>query len=222
MHNQCISSEAMADFLEDRLAQPAHDQIEAHLAECERCLEEMLTIRQVMHQRATEMVPAVPHAVTQRALARVDRAQGGSVLDALMGWIRALSLECTRKLRGAGLFSSPALAPVRGSKVSLSDEVVLFTESFPGLDTEIEIEKINDRQANVKVTISRSSAKTLPVRITLLRSDREVTSYLADQAGVFFEAVPFGRYSLVYTHDGANIGQFDFSIKAPDGGGHHA
>jgi hypothetical protein len=219
MQHQCIDSETLADYLEGRLANQALEQVEFHLSECDRCLEDMLMARRALFERPADCMQAVPSAVTQRAVDLVVQTTKGSWWDALMGRWKAFSLEWTRMLHKIGFTPPGALAPVRGRKTQLSDDRVLLTQAFSALDAEIEIEKIDAAKANLNVSVSGPAADRAPVRITLVRKEREVASYLVDPGTASFESVPSGRYTLAFTQNGKNIGQYDFSILTDDDGG---
>jgi hypothetical protein len=222
MQQQCLTSETIADYLEGRLSDRQRDRVEDHLARCDACLDVMLTAREVFHRRSADCMQVVPQAVTRRAIGGMERCAGGTWRDALMGRFKALSLEFTRLLHSMGYTGRDALAPVRGNKVNLSEDLVLLAHSFTGLDTEIEIEKIDTRSANVTVNIFGTDTRIDPVRVSLVRDQREVASYLVRRRAAFFDAVPFGRYALVYTRNGANLGKYDFSIKETPYGGKDA
>lgn len=216
--HKCIDSETLADYLEGRLQDQARDRVDLHLSECNRCLEDLLLTRRVFHQRSGECLQAVPPEVTNRPIVQLDQIQKGNWYDLMMGRFKVFSLKWSRLLHHIGFPLTDALAPVRGKRVNLSDDVVLLSHSFTGMDAEIEIEKIDSRSANLKVSISTAYVSNTPVRVSLLCNEREVASYLINPSGVYFESVPFGRYSLVYTRKGANVGQYDFTIKAPENG----
>ena len=213
MQKQCLNSEIIADYLEGRLGSQGRESVEVHLAQCRSCLEDVIVARQVFHQRSADCMKAVPPAVTQRAVAGLDGTNGGTLWDLLSARLKAFFLEGSRLLHGIGYPFPDALAPVRGSKVKVSDDLVLLAQSFAGLDTEIEIEKIDSCQANVKVTIFGTDAEPFPVRVSLVKNEREVASYLVGRQAAFFDALPFGHYALVYTRNGANLGKYDFTIK---------
>ena len=219
MQKQCLNSETIADYLEGRLGPHDRESVEVHLAQCRSCLEDVLVARQVFRQRSADCMKAVPPAVTQRAIAGLDGTNSGTLWDALSARFKAIFLESSRLLHGIGYPFPDALAPVRGSKVKVSDDLVLLAQSFSGLDTEIEIEKTDSCQANVKVTIFGTDAGQLPVRVSLVKNEREVASYLVGRQAAFFDAVPFGQYALVYTRNGANLGKYDFTIKETGHGG---
>ena len=177
--------------MEGRLETRDRESVEAHLSACRYCLDDVLTARKVFHQRSADCIKAVPPAVTQRAIAELGRTGAGTRWDALMGRLKALSLEGTRLLHRIGYPFPDALAPVRGNKVKVSDDLVLLRQSFAGLDTEIEIEKIESCRAHVKVSISETDVKALPIRVSLVKNDREIASYLVGPAGCFFRCRSF-------------------------------
>ena len=215
---RCLASETLADFMEGRLDGQAHSRAEYHLSTCNRCLEALLTTRKVYCQRSSGGWIAVPPEVTQRTLSMLDHLQDGGWWDLLMGRIKALSLEWSRMLHRMGYPMQGALTPVRGKRVTLSEDAVLLSHAFKGLAAEVEIDRIDSQLANIQVSISCSDEEIVPLRVSLVRSEREVASYLIGQSATLFESVPFGRYSLVYTHNGACIGEYDFTIKWADDG----
>lgn len=213
MQHDCLANEIIADYLEGRLDARRRETVETHLSQCAACLDDVLTARRVFRRRSAECMRAVPPAVTQRAIDELQHYAEGSWWDSLMGRVKALSLQGTRWLHRIGYPFHDALAPVRGNTVKVSDGLVLLAQSFSGLDTEIEIEKLDARQASVKVSVFGTDTKDQPVRVSLVENEREIASYLVGRQAAFFDAVPFGHYTLIYTRNGANLGKYDFAIK---------
>ncbi len=213
MKQHCIKEERIVDYLKGRLSQHECQILESHLSNCNRCLEAVRTADLIFRQGSGYNAEQVPSAVMHQAIENIGQLKEGNWWDRLMGRLKALSLEWTRLLSRVGFDSPMALAPVRGNKVKIADDLIILDKSFANLDTEIEIEKINQEQANVQVSIFDACANEPPVRVTLVRNKREVASYLASKHAAFFESVPFGRYQLVFTRKGAPIGQYDFRIK---------
>jgi hypothetical protein len=212
--HRCINSETLADYLEGRLRGPERERVEQHLSECVRCIEELMLVRQVVNQQFNDRLHAVPPAVTQRAITQINRNLRDSWWGRLIGRINTLPLEWSRLMHRFGYPLYGGLAPVRGRQVAIGEDVVLLSHSFPGIDAEVEIEKIDMQRANIRVVVFFTEADTIPLRVSLVHHKREVASYLIDKSAAFFESVPFGPYTLVYTQKGANIGQCTFTIKS--------
>jgi len=52
-----------------------------------------------------------------------------------------------------------------------------------------------------------------PIRVTLLKDNREVSSYLTNGTNAVFEDMPFDHYQLLFTRNGVKIGEYLFEIK---------
>jgi hypothetical protein len=52
-----------------------------------------------------------------------------------------------------------------------------------------------------------------PIRVTLLKNKREVSSYLTNGSNAVFEDMPFDHYLLLFTRNGAKVGEYLFEIK---------
>lgn len=111
-----------------------------------------------------------------------------------------------------------ALAPIRGNKTLVADDLVLLRKTFPDLETEISIEKVDRLLANVSVTIRKANPEKAPIRVSLMADDREVASYLVDKGEAHFESVTFGHYALAFTTNGTLIGRYLFQIKETGNG----
>lgn len=216
---ECLDNETVADYLEGRLQGQTRDRIETHFSKCSQCLETLVVTHQVYRVGSNEYVKAVPPAVTQRPVSEIDRIETGGWLDLLMSRFKAWTLGWSRLLNRFSFPLTRALVSVRCNKIRPADDIIMCSKSFAGLDAEIELERLDSRQANVKVSVSGAMVENFQVRISLLRNEREIASYLVDRESVYFESIPFGRYTLAFTQNGTNIGQFDFNIRMADDGG---
>ena len=57
------------------------------------------------------------------------------------------------------------------------------------------------------------------IRVTLKKGEREICSYLANEAYVLFEDIPFGHYNLTFGRDGVMLGRYYFEVKEAGHGG---
>lgn len=206
----------MADYLEGRLSEKEKEHLEEHLSRCELCLDELTVHRELMKQGdQPELVP-VTERITEKAVALLTRSDP-SHADALK-----TKLKRAVNHFGAGLseifgplsFSKWAFAPIRGSKTVVSDDLIRLKKIFSEFETEIEIEKISENRAYIRIRISEGSPQTDNIRVTLKRGNREIASQLLTQKDyVLFEDIPFGQYSLNFHRDGTKLGNYPFLIK---------
>jgi hypothetical protein len=218
MKTMCLSDEHMTDYLEGRLAPMQRRQVERHLSLCEDCLEYVHMTSQINKAFSISTAAIAPTELTRRVVGNLDRLDRGSLLDRLARRARALFLQWQRVFEQNGTLGFTNLAPIRGNKTLVADDLVLLRQTFPDLKTEISVEKIDRRLANVSVAILKANPEKTPIRVSLLSDDREVASYLMDADGASFESVAFGHYSLVFTHNGTSIGRYSFNIRGAGNG----
>lgn len=218
MKKHCLKEEDIVDYLKGRLDRHERQRLESHLSNCDQCMDMVRAAGRIFKRGVAQYSQKPPPAVSRRAIGNIENLKDGNWWDRLMGRLKALSLAWTRMLKHFGLDAPINMASACGNKVKLADDLILLDKSFDNLDTEIEIEKIDQERANVQVSIFDARTDEPPVRVALVRNNREIASYLASKHAAFFESIPFGRYQLVFTRKGTPIGQCDFNIKAAGDG----
>jgi hypothetical protein len=214
-HMQCkfYKSEQLVDFLEGRLGHRQRKRVEDHLSECNYCLDSLLTVHRIAHYPDKDATYSVPYPVTQRTVSHIGKLVGGEQVNPLLLLFRDCYLKWTRLVSSLGDTFGFALARVRGKEHRLSNVSVLLEQSFDDFDTEIEIEKIGSGFANIKVFIADTTLDDSLMRVTLVQNEREIISCLVSRDTVFFDAIPYGSYKLVYMRNGVKVGKYDFVIK---------
>ena len=81
------------------------------------------------------------------------------------------------------------------------------------MDVEIQIEKRDQDKTSIRVMLLKDNAPKKPIRVTLLKMEREVASFPLNRSAKFFEEIPFGHYMLVFTRKGIKAGEYSFEIK---------
>ena len=213
MKTMCLSDEYLTDYLEGRLSPKQRRQVEFHLSLCDQCLEYLNICRRIGSAAFNIKTSIAPTALSKRVIAGISYLDKGSPLDRLAGRTRAIFLQWQRFLEQNGGLGFTPLAPIRGNKTQLADDLVLLQKTFSDLETEISIEKVDRQLANVTVTIQKANPDKSPVRVGLMAEDREVASYLMDKDAAQFESVKFGHYALVFTFNSTLIGRYFFQIK---------
>ena len=214
----CVSDERLTDFLEGRLSPRQRRQVERHLSICDQCLEYLHICRRIGLASSINKPVIATAALTNRVISELDRLDDGSLLDRLAGRIRALYMQWQRFIEQNGRMGFATLAPIRGNKTLVADDLVILQKTFSDLETEISIEKVERQLTNVSVAIRKANPEKTPIRVSLVAEDREVASYLMDKGDAHFESVTFGHYSLVFTHNSTLIGRYSFRIKETGNG----
>ena len=219
MKTMCVSDEHLTDYMEGRLSPHQRRQVESHLSLCDQCLEYAHVYRRIGSAFSINEAAIAPAALTNRVIGELDRLDDGNLLDKLAGHTRSLSLRWQGFLEQNGKMGFTTLAPIRGNKTLVADDLVLLQKTFSDLETEISVEKVDSQLANVSVAIRKANPEKTPVRVSLMADDREIASYLMDKEGdAHFESVSFGHYALVFTHNSTLIGHYSFQIKETGNG----
>ena len=213
MRTKCIRDEILMDYLEDRLSHKERSRIERHLANCDTCLEEAAVTGEMIQGTRDFELDTVPEDVTRRAMVAVRAIGDNSLLDRVSIYVSLLASKLSDTFAGFWPWKNPGLAPVRGSKTVIAEDLILLRKSFSDLEAEIEIEKRDQDKASIRVMLLRDDIPAKPIRVTLFKNGREIASYPFNRSTAFFEDIPFGRYVLVFTRKGVKAGEYPFEIK---------
>ena len=213
MDRNCLKDEEFIDYLEDRLPDRDRSRAEQHLSECDVCLEEVVAARGIVRGRDPAEFDPVPEEVTKRAIKAIQGLEGYSLLEKISGFPKEIFSKWFESFKGFFSWRSLRLAPVRSIKTVVSDDLILIKKSFPDLNAEIEIEKVEHDKARIWVKVPKEKEQKNPLRVSLLKNGRELSSYLVNDSGVFFEDLPFSHYVLLFTRNGLEVGEYSFEIK---------
>ncbi len=206
----------LADYLEGRLSPKDRTDMERHLAECPTCLEELIVTSNIVRGGEYSELESVPIKVTQEAMRLLKResppASCISLLEKSRKSIRGIYNRLSVYLKTAFL-GQWELAPIRGSRRVVSEDLIHIRKTFKEIETEIEIEKTGERRAYIRVSLSPRVSKGKGVRATLIRGEREVSSLPLTENPAVFEEIPFGHYRLNFSRNGVNLGTYLFEIK---------
>jgi hypothetical protein len=212
MDKKCLRAEEIIDYLKKRLPGKARTRAEQHLSECDECLEEAIIAMGVVRGGDLAECDPVPAEVTRKAIKAVQKSRQRSLPEELSRFINKTKVELNRLMHQTLPIQGFSLAPVRGKRTVVSDDLIRIKKSFSGFDAEIEIEKTGVNKARIEVMVEGKIADS-PIRVSLFRSERELFSYLTNGTNALFEDIPFAEYVLTFTRDGSKIGEYLFEIK---------
>ena len=215
MKKSCPDDEMLAAYVEGLVPVDQRPRIEAHLSECDACLEEFKLTNSIVRGGNRFDADTVPREVTQSAV-RLINSQNAMSGDALEDKIKQSLNILYSKL--VGLLRLPALggiqlAPIRGSRKTVSDDLFRIKKSFKEFNTEIEIEKTGENTAHIRVKLFERNGYSNRIRVTLKRGERELCSSLFSGGSVLFEDISFGPCNLIFDRDGVSLGAYLFDIK---------
>jgi hypothetical protein len=213
MRMRCVREEVLMDYLEGRLSEKERSKSERHIANCETCLEEVVVAGEMIRGNRHFVLDTVPEDVTRRAIEAVRAIKDNSLLDKVSIIMRSLVSKLFEISSGLWPWKNTGLAPVRGTKTVIAEDLILLRKSFSDLDVEIEIEKKSPNMVSIRVMLGRDGNPDKPIRVTLFKNGREVASCPSTRSPALFEDIPFGHYQLVFTRNGVKAGEYPFEIK---------
>jgi hypothetical protein len=215
MKKACPSDEMLADYLQGHLAEKEGSEMEEHLSDCTICLEELVIANSLFQGANLPQLDAVPAEVTEaavRLMQSLDSAESDSLSEKFERAIKDLPTRISDFLNHK-TWAELQPQPVRGFKRKVAKDLVLLKKTFEDVETEIEIEKVGENKALIRVRLLLADLTSQKIRVTLKKGDREIASHLAEEAYVLFEDIPFGHYSLTFARDGLTLGTYLFEIK---------
>ena len=204
----CPGEEMIADYLESRLSAEDKEAMDVHLSECEFCLEELVIAGKAMKDAAE--APAVPSGVTEATVRLVAKQTTGPAEKGLKESVASYMEKVSDYFR----FSLPwrwQQATIRSSKIETSPDLVMIKKVFKEIEAEIEIEKTGEDKAHIRV--KAGGREKNGIRVTLKKGEREISSQLLSGDHVLFEDIPFGRYEIVFSTNGSELGTYTFEIR---------
>jgi len=204
----CPDEEIIADYLEGRLPPEDKEELDAHLSECELCLEELVIAGKAL--RAATESPMVPSSVTEATVRLVTSRSTGVAEKGLKESIVAYAEKISDYFR----YSFPwrwQQATIRSSKIAAAPDLVIIRKVFKEIQAEIEIEKTGEDKAHIRVRVGEREKNG--IRVTLKKGEREISSQVLSAGYALFEDIPFGRYEIVFSNNGSELGSYTFEIR---------
>lgn len=186
--------ETLVCFLENRLSPEQSHSIKEHLISCDGCAQ---VFALQLKLEPTE-VKVVPQELVARVKNLVTSCKNTPVLEIFLQ-VKERLLEILNTtgdvLVGQELVPAPVL---RSRQIKEFRDEVTILKNFEDIRVEIKIENKPGKTFNLIVLVKEK--KTLKVikdlRVTLIKDDIELESYLTDSGKVIFEHVLLGRYTV--------------------------
>jgi hypothetical protein len=213
MKRHCTKEELLVDYLEGRLSERERLKTEQHLSECDSCVEELVIAEKFEDVTFSLGLEPVPEQVTLGAVELVRELSRNSLFERISESAQTMVEKGRIGFMKPWLQMKPNLAPVRGSKTFLAGDIILLRKSFSDFEVYIEIEKTGEDLASIVVRLPDADEFGDPIRATLMKDGREMSSFLCAGQPAIFEGVRFGRYTLVFSRNGMRVGEYAFIIK---------
>lgn len=203
--------EDIACFLENKLSKQECEVIKLHLINCDRCAEIVAT--------QLELRPSHIGEISDQLLARVKglaKPEEEILVLEICLRMKEKILEIINTtgdvLVGQELVPAPVL---RSRKIKEFKDEITVLKDFEDIRVEV---KIFSKQANVfsltVVAIEKTTQKIMKdLRVTLIRDDLELESYLASSGKVTFEHILLGKYTVEISSIDSKLASILLDIK---------
>jgi len=203
--------ETLVCFMEGRLAVAECEKLKLHLISCDSCAEAV-----ALGIGLTPGEAEVPIEALERLKATLRPKEQISIWEVVLQLKeKALEILSTTGdvLVGRELVPAPVL---RSRKIKEFKDEVTILKDFAGIRLEAKIE--NKRGLAFSVTImakERETSKVLKdLRITLLKDEVELESYVADSGSVIFDNVLLGKYTLEVSNIDEKLATLLLDVRA--------
>lgn len=186
--------ETIACFLEDRLSQAENERMKEHLINCNSCAE-IVAIQMKLETTETKQIS---EGLLNWAKDLVKVKDSISVLEIFL----KLKEQVVEILNTTGdvLVGQEFLpAPVLRSRSikDFKDEVIILKD-FKDIRVEVKIENKQGKTFSLTVIVKEKDTQRImkDLRVTLIKDDLELESYLTDSGKVTFEHILLGKYTV--------------------------
>jgi len=186
--------ETLACFVENKLSEEENESVCAHLIACYSCLEAIVAQAGL---KASE-IEELPEGLIERVKGLEGSIDKSFILEIILKAKEKLleMLETNGDiLVGQELMPASIL---RSRQIKEFKDKVTILKDFQSVRIEVSIESKQSRSVNLTVIAKEKQTNKLirDLRITLIKDDIELESYLSDSGSVTFEQVILGKYSI--------------------------
>lgn len=212
----CPGDGVLSLYVDGALNISDRETTERHLLECSYCLELVLNYKKTVSVNACEESPDAPALWKEKTkklvVTRIKEGRGG-LFDIVLQFTRD-AIEVISNPGQLDIAAGLMLKPLRSGNKILSPDHITLSKTFSDMESEIVVERIDDRHVNMKIRTvdahSRIPVKVL--RISLLNPFRELASYITDDGEVSFGNLSYGEYAIKIIRGREEIGQISLNI----------
>jgi len=203
--------EAWACFFEDRLTQEESERIKEHLISCDTCAE----VFSVAVRLGPPGKERVPQKLLQRAKNLFAPEDKVSVIEIILKLgEKALEILSTTGdvLVGEEFVPAPVL---RSRRIKEFKDEVTILKDFKDIRVEVKIENKGAHSFDLIVFVKDKQTHSIikDLRVTLLKEDLELESYLSTCEKVIFEHVSAGKYTVEISGIESKVASILLDIK---------
>ncbi|OGX17672.1 MAG: hypothetical protein A3K83_03155 [Omnitrophica WOR_2 bacterium RBG_13_44_8b] len=184
----------LACFLERKLPEEESTKIKQHLLECDSCLEAFVLSFRLKDVKLRE----VPEELLSRARQLWEFKEAPSPLEIALK-LKERLLEILNVTGDVLVGQELVPAPVLRSRSikDFKDEVTILKD-FKDIRVEVKVENKGAKNFNLGILVKQKDTQAIlkDLRVTLLKDDLELESYVTDSGSATFEHVLLGKYRI--------------------------
>jgi hypothetical protein len=198
----CPDEENLAIFLSGPLNENARNILEAHLANCSHCVEDLAAAR-----ASEQGYDTAPHRLIQQAMALVEPKE--RLFDLAVRLARgALELIST-----TGRIIPIPVPVMRAETTAVAANAVQVEHDVGRFRIVVELEIGDPGTCRVTANVTEpTGAPAEGVRLSLNSADREHASFLTRAGIVVFDRIAAGEYSIAVSESGTHVGRIKLSL----------
>jgi len=184
----------LACFLERRLREEESTKIKQHLIECDNCLEAFVTNFGIKDVKLRELPPELLSRVEKLWEFKEDPSPLEIVLKFKERLLELLNVTGD-VLVGQELVPAPVL---RSRSIKDFKDEVTILKDFKDIRVQVKIENKGKSNFNLSILVKQKNTQAVlkDLRVTLIKDDLELESYVTDSGSVTFEHVLLGKYRI--------------------------
>lgn len=205
--------ETLACFLEGRLTKEEGEEVKAHLLSCDSCVQAFAIQASLSSMPLKEK--EVPAELIERVKNLLNQEEPTPLLEIFLRFKeKAIELINTTGdvLVGQELVPAPVL---RSRSIKDFKDEVTILKDFKDTRIEIKIENKGGEAFSLRLSAKQKHTQKVikDLRVTLLKDDLELESYLTDSGSVIFEHCLLGKYRLEISAIASKLASILIDIK---------
>lgn len=210
----CPGEENLACYLDNLLIDTEKENVEEHLTECDKCLQQVIFLHKLKNEVKEEGFIKTPQEVIKKAKDLVQESPFKEIVEVVLSFAK----DTINVLKDTGAMFTPLeMIPVevRKGETDKEKDVVHLRKTFEEIKVEIIIERLNENTYEIEVLTSDSTTETPldDVRLNLIFNERELASYLTVNGSASFKSLHMGKYTFVIVRDKDVIGKIQLQLK---------
>lgn len=187
--------ESLVCFLEGRLSEKESQRIKTHLIDCQACGEAVMLNLETKETRMEEVPEQLLDNVRVLLAEKDDNLSIMEIALRLKDKVLEIISTTGDVLVGQELVPAPVL---RSRSIKDFKDEVTIMKDFKDIRVEVKVEKKGQEIFNLIIVVKQKETQNIikDLRVTLIKDDLELESYLSDSGSVTFEHVVLGKYKI--------------------------